>query len=211
MAGYFQGNVYKIPQCEYCSLSVLFFQVKEEASLMAQQVKNHLQCRRHRRWGFDPWVWKIPWRRKWQSTPVFLPGKSRGQRSLVGYSPRGRKGADTTEHTNTWEKSCLIHNSDSCKVLWLEIVIMLWCVAAVYFPHRVFQKHTLKDPDVVIFTISSRAFWSRTGGLFVIFLFMVMKNIMTTNLVRCHGLYWCWYIKFHRHCSCTIGANVNIV
>ena len=111
MAGYFQGNVYKIPQCEYYSLSVLFFQVKEEASLMAQQVKNHLQCRRHRRWGFDPWVWKIPWRRKWQSTPVFLPGKSRGQRSLVGYSPRGRKGADTTEHTNTWEKSCLIHNS----------------------------------------------------------------------------------------------------
>jgi len=36
---------------------------------------------------FDPWVGKIPWRRKWQSTPVLLPGKSHGQRSLVGYSP----------------------------------------------------------------------------------------------------------------------------
>ena len=34
-----------------------------------------------------PWVWKIPWRRKWQPTPVFLPGKSHGQGSLVGYSP----------------------------------------------------------------------------------------------------------------------------
>ena len=44
------------------------------------------QCRRY---GFDPWVVKIPWRRKWQPTPVFLPGKSHRQRSLVGYSPWG--------------------------------------------------------------------------------------------------------------------------
>ena len=43
----------------------------------------HLQCRRR---GFDPWVRKILWRRKWQPTPVFLPGKSHGQRSLAGYS-----------------------------------------------------------------------------------------------------------------------------
>ena len=41
------------------------------------------QCRRHRRHGFDPWVGKIPWRRKWQPTPVFLPGKAYGQRSLA--------------------------------------------------------------------------------------------------------------------------------
>ena len=41
-------------------------------------------CKRR---GFDPWVRKIPWRRKWQPTPVFLPGKSYGQRSLAGYSP----------------------------------------------------------------------------------------------------------------------------
>ena len=39
--------------------------------------------------GFNPWVGKIPWRRKWQPTPVFLPGKSHGQRSLMGYSPGG--------------------------------------------------------------------------------------------------------------------------
>ena len=36
---------------------------------------------------FDPWVGKIPWRRKWQPTPAFLPGESQGWRSLVGYSP----------------------------------------------------------------------------------------------------------------------------
>ena len=42
---------------------------------MAQRVKNLPQCRRHRRCGFNPWVGKIPWRRKWQPTPVFLPEK----------------------------------------------------------------------------------------------------------------------------------------
>ena len=41
--------------------------------------------------GSDPWVGKILWRRKWQLTPVLLPGKFNGQKSLVGYSPRGCK------------------------------------------------------------------------------------------------------------------------
>ena len=43
--------------------------------------------RRLKRYGFDPWVRKIPWRRAWQPTSVFLPGESHGQRSLAGYSP----------------------------------------------------------------------------------------------------------------------------
>jgi len=53
-----------------------------------------LQCGRPR---FDPWVGEIPWRRKWQPTPVFWPGKSHGWRSLAGYSPCGHKESDTTE------------------------------------------------------------------------------------------------------------------
>ena len=53
-----------------------------------------LQCRRP---AFDPWVGKIPWRRKWQPSPGLLPGKSHGRRSLVGYSPSGCKESDTTE------------------------------------------------------------------------------------------------------------------
>ena len=55
-------------------------------------------CRRCRRCGFGPWVGKVPWSRKWQPTPVFMPRRSHGQRSLVGYSPWGRKESDTTEH-----------------------------------------------------------------------------------------------------------------
>ena len=50
--------------------------------------------------GFDPGDEKIPQRRKWQPTPVYLPGKYHGCRSLVGYSPRGRKELDTTERLN---------------------------------------------------------------------------------------------------------------
>ena len=46
------------------------------------------QCSRR---GFNLWIRNIPWRRKWQPTPVFFPGKSHGQRSLVGYSPWGQK------------------------------------------------------------------------------------------------------------------------
>ena len=64
------------------------------ASLVLQRQRIRLQRRRR---GFDPWVGKIPWRRQWQPIPVFLPGESRGQRSLAGYSPWGRKESGTTE------------------------------------------------------------------------------------------------------------------
>ena len=77
--------------------------LQDNASLVAQTVKCCLQCGRP---GFDPWVGKIPWRRKWQPTPVHLPGKFHGWRSLVGYSPWGRKEVDMTErlhfHFQMW-------------------------------------------------------------------------------------------------------------
>ena len=59
------------------------------------------QCRRCTKCRFDPWVRKISCRRIWQPTPVFLPGKSHGQRSQVGYSPQGSKESDTSKHTHT--------------------------------------------------------------------------------------------------------------
>ena len=71
------------------------FQELAWASQVALVVKNPLtmQCR------FDPCIGKIPWRSAWQPTPVLLPRESHGQRSLVGYSPWGRKEPDTTEVT----------------------------------------------------------------------------------------------------------------
>ena len=47
--------------------------------------------------GFHPWVGKIPWKRAWHPTPVFLPGSSLGQRSLADYGPQGHKKSGTTE------------------------------------------------------------------------------------------------------------------
>ena len=55
-------------------------------------------CLQGERPGFDPWVGKIPWKRKWQPTPV-LPGNFHGQRSLVEYSAWGHKELDTAEHS----------------------------------------------------------------------------------------------------------------
>ena len=56
----------------------------------------------------NPWVGKIPWRRKWQPTPVFLPGESHGQRSLVGYSPWGPKESDMTEQLSVTKSYFLV-------------------------------------------------------------------------------------------------------
>ena len=67
------------------------------ASQLALMVKNPpTNARDIKRRRFNPRVREIPWRRKWQPTPLFLPGESFGQRSLVDYSPWGHKESDTT-------------------------------------------------------------------------------------------------------------------
>ena len=88
------GHTWTCPNCQWRH----FVHVKR--SLISDPVQNHLvaqwyrvclQCRRPR---FNPWVGKIPWRREWPSTPVFLPEEFHGRRSLAGYSPWGSKESD---------------------------------------------------------------------------------------------------------------------
>ena len=67
---------------------------KSLKQIMRLQESVRVQCRRP---GFDLWVGKIPWRRKWKSIPVSLPGESHGQRSLAGYNLWGHKEPDMTE------------------------------------------------------------------------------------------------------------------
>ena len=62
------------------------------------------QCIRHGRCRCDPWVGKVPWGRKWQPTPVCLPGQSQGQWSLAEYSPWGHKESDRTGWLSTHSK-----------------------------------------------------------------------------------------------------------
>ena len=67
-------------------------------NLMAHWVKNLPSVQEIQETQVQHWVRTIPWRRKWQPTPVFLPGKSNGQRSLGGHSPKGPKDMEATEH-----------------------------------------------------------------------------------------------------------------
>ena len=64
------------------------------------------QCRRCKKRVFDPWDKKISWRKKWQPTPLCLPGKSHGQRILVGYSPWDYKGTQPSTHTHQYRHTC---------------------------------------------------------------------------------------------------------
>ena len=63
----------------------------KDANMRSINIRSEWNC------SLLSWVRKIPWRRKWQPIPVFLPEKSHGQRSLVGYSPKGRKESDMTK------------------------------------------------------------------------------------------------------------------
>ena len=69
---------------DHITLVRVYRYLAQWTSRMAQSDKESTcQCSRQ---GFDPWIRIIPWRREWQLTPVFLPGKSQGWRSLAGYS-----------------------------------------------------------------------------------------------------------------------------
>ena len=72
---FLDSHFYSIDLCVYHYANVTWF---------LSTIAFYLQCRRP---GFDSWVGKIPWRRKWQSTPALLSGKSHGRRNLIGYSP----------------------------------------------------------------------------------------------------------------------------
>ena len=65
----------------------------------------------------DPGAKKIPWRRKWEPTPVFLPGESHGQRILVGYSPWGRKELDTTKVTQHAHTQAHTTPTTGCRIV----------------------------------------------------------------------------------------------
>ena len=76
---------------------LIYIYVSYTSSPMAQTVKNLPEMQETQ---VHPWVGKIPWKRKWQPTRVFLPGESHGRRSLVGCSPQGPKEWDSTERLN---------------------------------------------------------------------------------------------------------------
>ena len=132
----------------------------------SSMVKNRLQCGRP---GFDPWVRKIPWRRKWQPTPVFLPGKSHGQRSLAGYGPWGHKESDMTSnkhfhffsfsytHTHTYTHT----DTHTHKYIYMYTYILF-----IFFSIMVYHRTLNTVPGLASFLIPSHKlscwqFWGR--------------------------------------------------
>ena len=89
------------PGLLHCRQTLYYLSHKYRSSQVVLVVKNPpANAGGIRDQGLDPWVRKIiPWRREWHPTPVFLPGESHGQRSLVGYSPQCHKESDVTEAT----------------------------------------------------------------------------------------------------------------
>ena len=121
------------------------------------------QCRRHR---FYPWVRKIPWRRKWQSTPVFLPGKSHPQGRLEGSSMRQQRAGQDWACTNA-------HSVIAVQLV-EETELSPWCMLAsslvidwLVTPVWVYCWGLYSDlfDSLVSFCVSTMQFWSSCLGV----------------------------------------------
>ena len=103
------------------------------------------QCSRCKRHGFDPWVGKIPWRRKWQPTPVFLPGNFHGQRSLGGYSPyrvaKSRLSAYSTAQSYQMFSEYSLHSKHCAKVYKHALWITNYMTSTMLNLQRMKDKH----------------------------------------------------------------------
>ena len=144
------------------------FRLKGGLPWWPRRQRVHLQCRRPR---FSPWVRKIPWRRPWQPTPVFLLGEFHGQRNLVGCSPWGHKKLDMTEQLTLFQykrstnvqvssvtKSCLTFcNPVDCSTPGFPIHHQLPEVAQTHV-HRagdaIQPSHHLSSPSLPSFSFS---------------------------------------------------------
>ena len=120
---------------------------------MSQGWRIHLQGKRC---GFDPWVGKIPWRKKGQPTPVFLPEKSHGQRSLAGYSPWGHRRVG--HNWSSWHSLTVVKTLGKSYLHWITQ------------PQKGKQNHMIiKDPrkdytGYLVLEQKQRAWHRRDGG-----------------------------------------------
>ena len=104
---------------------------------------------RHKRLGFSPWVRKIPWRRAWQPTPAFLPGKSHGQRSLANYSPQGGKSQTQLKRLSTHTQGNL------CVTFWESVRLFSKVAVLCYnLPSSVERSNlSISSPTLVIISL----------------------------------------------------------
>ena len=116
---------------------------------------------RHGRHKFNPWVRKIPWRRKWQPIPLFLPGKSHGWRRLVGYSPWGHKESDMTEQFHL-----LLLMSQFTKLFTNTNYVMVLVITT---NHLMLVSHRLSSSCKVTATKPEHKTWPSDSYSFILF------------------------------------------
>ena len=139
-------SILTITRTIYFQCIIFIKTLASRASLVAQWWRIRLQCGRLR---FEPWVGQILWRRKWQPTPVFLPGKSCGQRSLAGYSPLGCQESDMTHQLKNDRNPCLLTRHLWCTRYYVQCFA---CTAS-------FNPHNLGISEKVMAPRSSTLAW----------------------------------------------------
>ena len=144
------------------------------------------QCRRQ---VFDPWIRKMPWRSNWQPTPVFLPGKSHGQRSLVDYSPWGHKRVRhnlATKQQRNWNKCPVLSETK------LKDSQKSHCLI------KLFRKHLNR-------TAEWGWCWVKNKNLKTIIVFIITSHLFLIDIIE-----WLkWNKKNHTEGKRKTGARVN--
>ena len=152
-------------------------------------VRNCLQCGRHRRRGFDPWAWKMPRRRAWQPTPVFLPGASHGLSSLVGYSPWAHKRV-----RHDWSKWASTHRY----LCWGTLPHFQLFKSVSFFLSLslrnilLFLKPLFKN-KVNCYVSSLEEWWCRKGHCVDVNHFFLKKDFCLCDVQPFWSLYWMCY------------------
>ena len=128
-----------------------------------------MRCKRP---GFDPWVGTIPWRRKWQPTPVFLPGKFHRQRNLAGYSPWGCIELDMNEQLSTFKSVFSVANikQNLAKLRFLPVDLLLdsWQPSLELHKHKFYSSFFLNrksnnDSKVLTIFIFTEFKWGHSN------------------------------------------------
>ena len=133
-------------------------------------------CRRQKKHRFNPWVKKIPWRRKWPLTLVFLPGKSHGHRRLMGYSPWGQKELDMTEHIGIKHSKNILH---ICTHTHTHTHIYIYTLQSVQLLSRV-------QLFVTLWTAACQASLSITNSQSWLILMSIESLMPSNHLILCH-------------------------
>ena len=131
------------------------------------------QCRRH---GFNPWIGKIPWRRKWQPTQIFLPAKPHGQRSLVGCSPQDHKWVRHDLRTKQQQQRAMNHVVE-CAAIFGWIIFSVCCLHAHLMSLFCFKCSTLNIVHHIFKCNSS--FASKLWKLLLLFSCQIVSDSMT--------------------------------